>query len=58
MSIGRAVLDREAHTLEIDGKVIKLTKRETSILDLLSSDSKRIISPRDLLRQAWGPSSL
>jgi two-component system, cell cycle response regulator CtrA len=56
--IGRAVLDREAYTLEIDGKLIKLTKRETSILDLLSSDSKRIISPRDLLRQIWGPSSL
>jgi DNA-binding response OmpR family regulator len=58
LSIGRAVLDREVHALEIDGQVIKLTKRETSILEMLSSDPNRIFSARDILRNIWGPSSL
>jgi len=56
--LGRAILDRETRTLEIDGELVKLTQKETSILDLLGSDPKRVFRPREVLREIWGPSSV
>jgi DNA-binding response OmpR family regulator len=58
MAMGRAVLDRDAHVLELDGKIVKLTVRETRILDLLTSEPQRFISAREIFKRVWGGSSV
>jgi DNA-binding response OmpR family regulator len=59
IALGPAVLDRAAHTLELaENKVIKITKRETDILDLLAVDRHRVLSAREILKRVWGASSL
>jgi len=59
VALGPAVLDRSAHTLELDDhNIIKITKRETDILDLLAGERQRVFSARDILRKIWGPASL
>lgn len=58
MAMGRAVLDRDAHVLELDGKVVKLTVRETRILDLLVGEPHRFIPAREILKRVWSGSSV
>jgi len=58
ITLGRAILDREARVLEVESRVIKLTKKETDILDLLGANPKRIFSSREILKQVWGPNAL
>jgi len=52
--IGRYVLDRLAHVIEGDNKVMKLTENETKILDLLSMDFDRIYPVPEILEKVWG----
>jgi DNA-binding response OmpR family regulator len=52
--IGRYVLDRLAHVIEGDDKVMKLTENETKILDLLSMDFDRIYPVPEILEKVWG----
>jgi DNA-binding response OmpR family regulator len=54
MSIGRLVLDRQARVLEADDRVIKLTEKETAILDLLSRNPRRIFPIPEILEKVWG----
>jgi DNA-binding response OmpR family regulator len=57
VAMGRAVLDRDAHVLELDGKVVKLTVREAKILDLLVSEPHRFIGAREIFKRVWGGGS-
>jgi DNA-binding response OmpR family regulator len=52
--IGRYVLDRQAHVIEGDGKVLKLTEIEMKVLDLLSMDFNRIYPVPEILEKVWG----
>ena len=52
--IGRYVLDRQAHVIEGDGKVLKLTENETKILDLLSMDFNHVYPVPEILEKVWG----
>jgi DNA-binding response OmpR family regulator len=52
--IGRCVLDREAHVLEIGDKILKLTEKETKFLDLLSNHPTRVFPVRVILEKISG----
>jgi DNA-binding response OmpR family regulator len=54
ISIGRFILDREARVLEGDLKVLKLTEKETKLLDLLSSNPDHIYAVPKILERVWG----
>src|ERR1700722_4232037 len=49
--IGRYVLDRLAHVIEGDDKVLKLTEKETKILDLLSMDFNHVYPVPEILEK-------
>jgi DNA-binding response OmpR family regulator len=52
--IGRFVLDRGAHVLEVDDKILKLTEKETKLLDLLSNNPTRVFPVRFILEKISG----
>jgi DNA-binding response OmpR family regulator len=52
--IGRCVLDREAHVLEVGDKILKLTEKETKFLDLLSGNPTRVFPVRGILEKISG----
>jgi DNA-binding response OmpR family regulator len=52
--IGRLVLDRQARVLEGDDRSLKLTEKETAILDLLSRNPRHIFPISEVLERAWG----
>lgn len=58
LALGRAVLDKEAHVLELDGKTVRLTVKETRILDLLATEPQRIVGAREILKRIWGGNSV
>ena len=58
ISIGRFVLDRQAHVLESEGKIVKLTEKETMLMDLLSQDPKRTFPFKELMDKIWGAKDL
>jgi len=58
VSVGRFILDRHAHVLELEDKIVKLTLRETTLIDLLSKAASRGVPVRDLLDELWGPKDL
>lgn len=58
VAVGRFVLDREAWVLESEGKIVKLTPRETMLIDLLSQDPKRTVPFKELMDKLWGPKDL
>jgi DNA-binding response OmpR family regulator len=54
IAIGRAVLDKDAHVFELDGKAVRLTLKEAGILDLLSRQPQQIVSTGEILKRIWG----
>jgi DNA-binding response OmpR family regulator len=54
VAIGQCVLDRGAHVLEVGEKILKLTEKETRIVDLLASDPSRIFPQREILEKVCG----
>jgi DNA-binding response OmpR family regulator len=58
IAVGRFVLDRQAHILESEGKVVKLTEKETVLIDLLCQDPKRTFPFKELMDNIWGRKDL
>lgn len=58
ISVGHFVLDRQAHILESEGKIVKLTEKEAILIDLLSQDVERTFPFKKLLDAIWGPKDL
>lgn len=53
-NIGKYAFDSKNHLLNIDGKVQKLTSRETSLIQYLASNKNELIKRNDLLNAIWG----
>ena len=53
---GRLVIDRDRMEIEIDGEVVDFTPTEYSVLDLLMSNSGRVLSKQEILDHYWGNS--
>jgi DNA-binding response OmpR family regulator len=58
IAVGRFILDRHAQVLESEGKIVKLTERETMLIDLLSQDTERTFPFKQLVDDLWGPKDL
>ena len=52
---GRLSVDLEYHRVTIDDKPVTLTPREWAMLRVLVKNAGRVIGPRQLLQEAWGP---
>ena len=48
-------VDLEYHRVTIDDKPVRLTAREWAMLRVLVKNVGRVIGPRQLLQEAWGP---
>lgn len=48
-------IDFDYHRVTINDRPVKLTAREWSILRVLVNNAGRVIGPRQLLQEAWGP---
>lgn len=51
--IGRLCFDFEAHTLTVDGEIIRLTSTETRIMELLMRYPGRIFSAEEIYSKVW-----
>lgn len=47
-------LDREGRAVRVNGKVLKLTRKEFDLLDLLAAKAGRVLSAAFLLENVWG----
>jgi DNA-binding response OmpR family regulator len=55
VSVGRLLLDAEEHTVRIDGgELVRLTKLELRLLQMLLANVGRTVSSDRLLIQVWG----
>src|SRR4051794_34488174 len=55
VSVGRLALDAEEHTVRIDnGEIVRLTKLELRLLQMLLANVGRTVSSDRLLIQVWG----
>ena len=52
---GRLMVDLEYHRVTIDDKPVRLTAREWAMLRVLVENAGRVVGPRQLLQEAWGP---
>jgi DNA-binding response OmpR family regulator len=48
------VVDRSAHRVEVDGKVVDLTPKEFDLLAFLASAPDQVFSREELLEHVWG----
>ncbi|MHA3770427.1 response regulator [Verrucomicrobiota bacterium sgz303538] len=51
------VVDFAAHTVSRDGKEVKLSATEWSLLALLIRHAGRVITHKQILREVWGPNA-
>ncbi|MEM7247828.1 MAG: response regulator transcription factor [Acidobacteriota bacterium] len=54
LQVGERLVDLERRELNIDGRVLQLTDRETELLRFLASHEGRAVSRSELLSQLWG----
>lgn len=52
---GDLVVDFLTHQIVVRGQTVELTPREFELLAVLARSPGRVITTRELLRQAWGP---
>ena len=52
---GHLMIDLEFHRVTVDGRPVGLTAKEWAILRILVNSNGRVVSPRRLLQEAWGP---
>ena len=58
LSCGMIEMDLVAHTLKVEGNLIKLTTTEFEILRVLLKNSEKVVTHRQLLKEVWGPNSV
>ncbi|MDR0994731.1 MAG: response regulator transcription factor, partial [Tannerella sp.] len=54
---GGLLIDEQAKTVRLDGKILSLTRTEYNILRLLVTNEGKFFSRTDILGQAWGDDS-
>ncbi len=52
---GLLMIDLEFHRVTVAGRPVKLTAMEWAILRILVNSAGRVVSPRQLLQEVWGP---
>ncbi len=55
LSLPPLSIDLAAHTVEIDGQDVKLTRKEFDVLALLARHAGRLVTHKQLLTTVWGP---
>jgi DNA-binding response OmpR family regulator len=54
LKVGRLVVDRAAHEVQVDGRAIILTAKEFALLAFLAQNRGRVFSRESLLARVWG----
>ena len=52
---GRLSVDLEYHRVTINDRPVRLTAKEWAILRIMVNSAGRVVSPHQLLQEAWGP---
>lgn len=55
LSMGPVHIDLEQRTVEREGTAVRLTATEWRLLEVLARNAGRLLTPRQLLREVWGP---
>jgi two-component system KDP operon response regulator KdpE len=55
LQMGPVRIDLEQRTVERDGQPVRLTATEWRLLEMLARNAGRLLTPRQLLREVWGP---
>ncbi|KAF0229401.1 MAG: two-component system OmpR family KDP operon response regulator [Beijerinckiaceae bacterium] len=55
LTLGDIVIDIEAHRVEREGALIKLTPKEFDLLALLARNTGKVLTHRHILQTIWGP---
>lgn len=55
LQMGTVRIDLEQRTVERDGQPVRLTATEWRLLEMLARNAGRLLTPRQLLREVWGP---
>lgn len=53
--LGPLEVDRSAHLVKLEGREVKLTSTEYSLLLVLVNHSEKVVAHRIILRDVWGP---
>ena len=54
VELGRLVIDRTMHRVELDGELLDLTPKEFDLLAFLASSPDQVYSREELLEHVWG----
>jgi DNA-binding response OmpR family regulator len=54
LRVGEIVVDPGRHRVWVGGREVRLSKKEFSLLRILSTDPHRVFSKRELLGEVWG----
>lgn len=54
ISIGRYTFDFENQSISIEGKVKRITEKESDILNYLSNNRNKVIKREEMLKELWG----
>ncbi|MET0502555.1 MAG: response regulator transcription factor, partial [Candidatus Binatia bacterium] len=54
---GHLVVDFNSHTVEVNGREVKLTATEYALLKLLALHAGKVVTHKQLLREVWGPNA-
>lgn len=55
LSMGPVYIDLDQRTVQRDGEAVRLTATEWRLLEVLARNAGRLLTPRQLLREVWGP---
>ncbi len=55
---GKLEIDRSAHLVRLNGKEVKLTATEYSLLCLLAKHAGKVVPHRTILNEIWGPNAV
>lgn len=54
LKVGSLLINREQRTVERDGKVIQLRRKEFELLEYLARNQDKIVTPTMILNNVWG----
>ena len=58
ISVGRLVIDRVSRRVTVDGREVRLNRKEYRLLYILASEPDRVFTKEELLSLVWGHDSL
>ncbi len=53
LEIGSVVIDQTAHSVEVDGREVQLTRKEYDLLVMLAGQPGTVLSRAEILEQVW-----